>query len=59
MVPIDSNSIKLAKIIEDLDYKDSIINDKKINNTDKLKRLQISDSDPGKSDSSGDAERVK
>lgn len=59
MVPVDPSVTKLEKIVKDLDYKDSIINDKRINNTDKLKRLQLSDSDPGKSDSSGDAERVK
>jgi hypothetical protein len=59
IVPVDLDAVKLAEITKDLEYKDSIIKDKKINNTDKLKRLQMSDSDPGKSDSSGDAERVK
>ena len=58
MEPLDPNVVKLIKIIEDLDYKDSIINDKKINNTDKLKRLELSDTDPEKSDSTGDAKRV-
>lgn len=59
MVPVDPNAAKLAEILEDLEYKDSIIKDKKINNTEKLKRLQMSDYDPGKSDSSSDADRVK
>jgi hypothetical protein len=60
MVPIDPDIAKIDEITKDLEYKDSIIRDKKINNSDKLKRLQMSDSsDPGKSDSSGDAVRVK
>ena len=42
-----------------MEYKDSIIKDKKVNNTEKLKRLQMSDYDAGKSDSSSDADKVK
>lgn len=55
---VNPNLAKLDKITKDLDYKDSIINDKKINNTDKLRRLQMLDHSPETSDSSGDAKRV-
>jgi hypothetical protein len=59
IIPVDTTSMKLAEISADLDYKDSIIKDKRINSTDKLNRLEMSDHNPEKSDSSGDMQRVK